>query len=123
MRLLHYANKGRVKTQGGWDFPEWFAVPQAQIMDDLQIKNKHTLYKLRDELVSAGFLEFKNSQGREPPRYRLTVSETCQPRTSQYSAPSGKNIEHYSSFNTEDFFAAAVKATFGEDFDMSLLGK
>ena len=30
MRLLHYANKGRVKTQGGWVFPEWFAVPQAQ---------------------------------------------------------------------------------------------
>lgn len=123
MRLLHYANKGRVKTQDGWAFPEWFAVPQAQIMDDLQIKTKNTLYKLRDELVSAGFLAVKNSQGREPPKYRLTVSESDQPRTSPSAAPSGKNIEHYSSFNTEEFFSAAVKDTFGDDFDMSLLGK
>lgn len=120
MRLLHYANKGRVKTQGGWVFPEWFSVPQAQLMADLNIKDKHTLYRIRDELATAGWVIFENSKGREPPRYRLTVSEKEQP---QKAVQTTQAVRNSGSFDTFDFWTAAVKSSFGEDFDMGLVEK
>ena len=120
MRLLHYANKGRVKTQGGWVFPEWFSVPQAQLMADLKIKDKHTLYRIRDELATAGWVIFENSKGREPPRYQLTVSEKEQ---TQKAVQTTQDVRNSGSFDTFDFWTAAVKSSFGEDFDMGVLEK
>lgn len=117
MRLLHYANKCRVKTQDGWAFPEWFSVPQAQLMADLEIKHRNTLYKIRDELVAAGFVQVKNANGQEPTRYRLTVSDTEQQQKAAHT------VQQAGSFETNDFFMAAVKNSFREDIDMSLFKK
>ena len=73
-RLLYYANQGRYKTDGGeWVFPEWVTVPQAQLMADLAIKDRHTLYKVRDELIRAGLIEADKPQGREATKYRVKV--------------------------------------------------
>ena len=116
MRLLYYANKARIKTDNGWDFPEWFPVPQAQIMEDLGIKDKHKLYKIRTELISAGFVEMSKSKGRELPRYHLTVLKT------ETSAVFSVNKKQ-GSFDTDDFFLASVKKSFGDDFDPRILEK
>lgn len=107
-RLLYYANQGRYKTDGGeWVFPEWVTVPQAQLMADLAIKDRHTLYKVRDELIRAGLIEADKPQGREPTKYRVKVLGQKAQQTAVKKPQQG-------SFNTEDFFAAAVRKSFGE---------
>ena len=107
-RLLYYANQGRYKTDGGeWVFPEQVTVPQAQLMADLAIKDRHTLYKVRDELIRAGLIEADKPQGREPTKYRVKVLGQKAPQTVAEKPQKG-------TFNTEDFFAAAVRKSLGE---------
>ena len=107
-RLLYYANQGRYKTDGGeWVFPEWVTVPQAQLMADLAIKDRHTLYKVRDELIRAGLIEAYKPQGREPTKYRVKVLGQKAPQTVAKKPQQG-------TFDTDDFFAAAVRKSFGE---------
>lgn len=108
-RLLYYANQGRYKTDGGeWVFPEWVSVPQAQLMADLAIKDKHTLYKVRDELIEAGLIEMDKAQGRLSSKYYIKVlgqADRC--KVSQ--AP------RQGTFDTDDFFAAAVRKSLGDE--------
>jgi hypothetical protein len=106
-RLLYYANQGRYKTDGGeWVFPEWVAVPQAQLMADLAIKNKHTLYRVRGELITAGLIETDKAQGRESAKYRIKVLGQTARNTVTQTPRQG-------SFDTNDFFAAAVRKSLG----------
>lgn len=116
MRLLYYANKARVKTDRGWDFPEWFAVPQAQLIADLGIKDRHKLYKIQDELILSGSIEVSKSKGRDT-QYRITISPT------EAAAQTVSKTKKPSSFDTDDFFMAAVRASFGENFDPEILKK
>lgn len=102
-RLLFYANQGRYKTDGGeWVFAEWVAVPQAQLMADLDIKDKHTLYKVRGELMAAGLIETDKAHGRESAKYRITMLE-------QTARNEVTQTPRQGSFDTDDFFAAAVR--------------
>ena len=81
-RLLYYANKGRYKTDcGEWVFPEWITVPQAQLMADLRIKDRHTLYRVRDELIGVRLIETDKPKGRGAARYRITVLEQTASQT------------------------------------------
>lgn len=108
-RLLYYANQGRYKTEGGeWVFPAWVAVPQAQLMADLAIKDKHTLYKVRGELMAAGLIETDKAQGRGTAKYRIKV-------LGQAARSSVAQTPRQGSFDTNDFFAAAVRASLGEE--------
>lgn len=107
-RLLYYANQGRYKTDGGeWVFPEWVAVPQAQLMADLAIKDKHTLYKVRSELMAAGLIETAKAQGRGSTKYRVKVLGQADRNTVADKPRQG-------SFDTNDFFAAAVRKSLGD---------
>ena len=106
--LLYYANQARYQTDGGeWVFPEWISVPQAQLMADLAIKDRHTLYKVRDELIRAGLIEADKPQGREPTKYRVKVLGQKAPQTVAKKPQQG-------TFDTDDFFAAAVRKSFGD---------
>ena len=107
-RLLYYANQGRYKTEGGeWVFPEWISFPQAQLMSDLAIKDKHTLYKVRGELISAGLIETDKAQGRGSAKYRIEVLGQADRGTVLRKPRQG-------TFDTDDFFAAAVRKSLGE---------
>ena len=107
-RLLYCANQARYKTDGGeWVFPEQVTVPQAQLMADLAIKDRHTLYKVRDELIRAGLIEADKPQGREATKYRVKVLGQKAPQTVAEKPQKG-------TFNTEDFFAAAVRKSLVE---------
>lgn len=107
-RLLYYANQGRYKIDSGeWVFPEWVAVPQAQLMADLSIKDKHTLYKIRGELMTAGLIEMDKAQGRGSAKYRVKVLGQADRNTVADKPRQG-------SFDTNDFFAAAVRKSLGE---------
>ena len=117
MRLLYYANKARIKTDNGWDFPEWVTVPQAKIMSDLGIKERRKLYRIETELTSAGFVEISKSKGREPTRYRIVLP------TAEASASVSVKCQKQGSFDTDDFFLASVKKSFGDDFDPRILEK
>ena len=90
-------------------FPEWICVPQAKLMDDLAIKDKHTLYKVRGELISAGLIDTDKAQGRGLTKYRVKVLDYAPaPAKTPTSKP------HKGTFDTDDFFAAAVRKSFGE---------
>jgi hypothetical protein len=107
-RLLYYANQGRYKTDGGeWVFPEWISVPQAQLMAELSIKDKHTLYKIRGELMTAGLIETDKAQGRESAKYRIKV-------LGQTARNTVADKPRQGSFDTDDFFAAAVRKSLGD---------
>lgn len=112
MRLLYYANLERVKTNDGWDFPEWVAVTQGQLMTDMGIKEKHKLYRVRDELIAEEYIEFQPAKGRDPTRYRLTY-QTVAPIPEE-KPPKSMKPPSKGSFNTDDFWEAAVKRSFGE---------
>ena len=108
-RLLYYANQGRYKTDGGeWVFPEWVAVQQAQIMSDLSIKDKHTLYKVRGELIEAGLIETEKANGRELTKYRIKLLVQGDRGTFAKAPRQG-------TFDTDDFFAAAVRKSLGDE--------
>lgn len=112
MRLLYYANLGRVKSDDGWDFPEWVAVLQSQLMADMKIKEKHKLYRVRDELVAAGYVEIVPAKGREPARYHLSIQAAAPICEEPTPKPMKKPTK--GTFDTEDFFEAAVRKAFGE---------
>ena len=116
MRLLYYANKSRVKTDSGWDFPEWFPVPQARLMEDMGIKERHKLYKIQDELILSGSIDVSKSKGRDT-QYRL-LTLPVEVKASGNPKPKAKSG---GSFNTDDFFSAAVMRSFGDDFDPEII--
>jgi hypothetical protein len=76
-------------------------------MADLAIKDRHTLYKVRDELMVARLIETDKTQGRGSARYRITMLEQTAPQKATDKPRQG-------SFDTDDFFAAAVRKSFGD---------
>ena len=76
-------------------------------MADLAIKDKHTLYKVRGELIAAGLIETDKAQGRESAKYRVKVLGQA-PRNTIADKP------RQGSFDTGDFFAAAVRKSLGD---------
>lgn len=114
MRLLYYANKARVKTDSGWDFPEWFSVPQAQLLADMGIKDRHKLYNIQDELILSGSIDVSKSKGRDT-QYRILISSV-----EVIGNPTSK-VKSGGSFDTNDFFSAAVIRSFGDGFDPEIL--
>ena len=118
MRLLYYANGARYKTAGGeWVFRKWVEVPTQWLQKDLCI-SRHTVCKFRDELAKAGYIRYKSGDGAQGTEYMLCLlngaqkpAEACQslPKPTKQDAPT------QGSFNTDDFWEKAVKASLGED--------
>lgn len=76
-------------------------------MADLAIKDKHTLYKVRGELMAAGLIETDKAQGRESAKYRIKVLGQTTRNTVTEKPRQG-------SFDVNDFFAAAVRKSLGD---------
>lgn len=76
-------------------------------MADLAIKDKHTLYKVRGELMAAGLIETDKAHGRESAKYRVKVLGQATRNTVTDKPRQG-------SFDVNDFFAAAVRKSLGD---------
>ena len=122
MRLLFYANGARYKASGGeWVFRKWVTVPSKGVQKDLGV-SQHTMYKHRDELVKAGYIRFKSGDGSSGTEYMLcllTDAQKNQPKpTEAYRSlpkPTKEEAHPQGSFNTDDFFEAAVRRSFEGD--------
>lgn len=77
-------------------------------MADLSIKDKHTLYKVRGELIEAGLIETDKAQGRELTKYRIKLLGQSDRSTAAKTPRQG-------TFDTDDFFAAAVRKSLGDE--------
>ena len=77
-------------------------------MADLSIKDKHTLYKVRGELMAAGLIETAKAQGRGSTKYHIKVLGQADRNTASQTPRQG-------TFDTDDFFAAAVRKSLGEE--------
>lgn len=116
MRLLYYANGARYKVNGEWVFRKWFTVPSKDLIRDLG-KDRNAMRKVRDELVKAGYIRYKAGVGAGRTEYMLCgLNATDAPQEAVKTAkekPSETAAQ--GSFDTDDFFAAAVRKSFGED--------
>lgn len=98
-------------------------------MADLAIKDRHTLYRVRDELTRAGLIETDKTQGRGSARYRITMLEQTEAAEAAFQArktekpgknPTGSKASsqpvagYESTFDLDDFFAAAVRKSLGD---------
>ena len=77
-------------------------------MADLSIKDKHTLYKVRGELMAAGLIETAKAHGRGSTKYRVKVLGQSDRSTAAKTPRQG-------TFDTDDFFAAAVRKSLGDE--------
>ena len=121
MRLLYYANGARYKVNGEWVFRKWVEVPSKRLLQETGIPRK-ALYKLRDELSQAGYIRFKSGIGNGVTEYHLCPLHKEQkaesrPTEASRSLPKPTNQEapKKGSFDTDEFFKAAVRASLGED--------
>lgn len=57
-------------NRAGW--PEWVSVDTLKLMTIVQCEVKTTVFRARDALVEAGFLEYKRGKKGQPNKYRLT---------------------------------------------------
>ncbi len=116
LRLLYYANGARYKQSGGeWVFRRWVEVSSKDLVRDMGV-SRPTLYKMRDELTSAGYIRVKPGIGSGKTEYmlhmlfdgkRVSNSPTCDEKTS-------KNPKQ-GSFDLDEFYADAVRKSLGED--------
>lgn len=118
LRLLYYANGARYKSSGGeWVFRKWVAVPSKELVSDLGV-HRTTMYKIRDELVKAGYIRYKSGVGAGRTEYMLCAMVGKPKPTEAYPSlpkPTKQEMSPQGSFDTDDFFAAAVRKNFGED--------
>lgn len=113
LRLLYYANGARYKASGGeWVFRKWVAVTSKELLRDIGIP-RMSMYKIRDELVKAGYIRFKPGIGNGATEYML-VSLVGKNKT-QEATPKERGAAAQGSFDTDEFFAAAVRKNFGEE--------
>ena len=120
LRLLYHANQGRYKTVGGaWVFPKWVSVPTGELMKLMGIKHRNTLYKIRDELTTAGYIRFRAEIGAATTEYLLVQLLTAEERKQtemEIGHPFPTPVrERQGSFDTDEFFAAALRASLGDD--------
>ena len=118
LRLLYYANGARYKSSGGeWVFRKWVAVPSKVLLKDTGI-HRSTMYKLREELAEKGYIRFKPGIGNGTTEYLLCTLVGKTKPTEAYPSlpkPTKQEMSPQGSFDTDDFFAAAVRKNFGED--------
>lgn len=121
MRLLYYANGARYKVNGEWVFRKWVEVPSKALLKDTGI-HRSTMYKLRDELAQTGYIRFKVGIGRGTTEYMLCLlheAQRAEPKhTEAYQSlpkPTKQEAPAQGSFNTDDFYNAAVRKALGED--------
>ena len=116
MRLLYYANLARYKQSGGeWVFRRWVEVPNKDILRDLSVP-RVSFYKIRDELVTAGYIKFKAGQGAGRTEYSLCMLIGGKPSnepTPCDTTPQKKPKQ--GSFDLDEFFADAVRKSLGDD--------
>ena len=120
LRLLYHANQGRYKTVGGaWVFPKWVQVRREELIVSMGWKDKRTLQKVRDELVSAGYVRFKSGHGAGVTEYllvQLLTSEERKQIEEGIEQPIPTSVkERQGTFDIDEFFAAAVRRSLGED--------
>lgn len=120
LRLLYYANQGRYKTaSGAWVFPKWVQVRREELIVSMGWKDKRTLQKVRDELVSAGYVRFKSGNGAGVTEYllvQLLTSEERKQIEEEIEQPLPAPVkERQGSFDLDEFFALAVRRSLGED--------
>ena len=115
MRLLYYANLARYKQSGGdWVFRRWVEVQSKDIITDLGV-HRTTMYRIRDELVSAGYIRFKAGIGSGKTEYNLCLLFDGRPDRDQNPSdkPSPKKA-HEGSFDTAEFWDTAVAHAYRE---------
>ena len=120
LRLLYHANQGRYKTAGGaWVFPKWVQLRLEELIVSMGWKDKRTLQKVRDELVSAGYIRFKLGNGASVTEYllvQLLTSEERKQIEEEIEQPLPAPVkERQGSFDLDEFFALAVRHSLGED--------
>ena len=121
MRLLYYANGARYKVNGEWVFRKWFTVPSKELIQGVGVPRK-SMYKIRDELVKANYIRFKPGIGSGVTEYTLCPLNGAQKPTSKPTEacrslpkPTQQETPVLRSFNLDDFWDLAVKASFGEE--------
>lgn len=120
LRLLYHANLGRYRTMAGvWVFPKWVSVSTADLMDVLGIRQRKTLYKIRDELIQAGYIRTKAEPGAATTSYLLTQILSVEDRReaeAELGAPLPVPVaERQGSFDLNEFFVAAVRHSMGDE--------
>lgn len=55
----------------GWS--EWITVDNLSLMADISVENKSTFLKYRDELITAGLIEYQKGHKSQPNKYRMSV--------------------------------------------------
>ena len=120
LRLLYHANLGRYRTMAGvWVFPKWVSVSTADLMDVLGIRQRKPLYKIRDELIQAGYIRTKAEPGAATTSYLLTQILSVEERReveADLKAPLPIPVtERQSTFDVNEFFADAVRASLGDE--------
>lgn len=120
LRLLYHANLGRYRTMAGvWVFPKWVSVSTADLMEVLGIRQRKTLYKIRDELIQAGYIRTKAEPGAATTSYLLTQILSIEDRReveAELRAPLPIPVaDRQGSFDSNDFFERAVRASMGDE--------
>lgn len=121
MRLLYYANNARYKASGGeWVFRKWVEIRSRDLIKDMG-KDRNAMRRVREELVKAGYIKYKPGIGNGTTEYMLCLlvggkKEEQKPTEAYRSLPKPTNQPTaQGSFDTDDFFEAAIRKTFGED--------
>ena len=121
MRLLYYANGARYKVNGEWVFRKWVTVPSKDLIKDMGVP-RMSMYKIRDELVTANYIRFKPGIGSGVTEYMLcplngAQKPTTKPTEAYQSLPKPTKQEAptQGSFNTDDFWELAVRRSLGDD--------
>ena len=76
------------------------------------------MYRFRDELAKANYIRFKPGDGLKGTEYMLCQLNGAQKSTEAYRSlpkPTKQEAPAQGSFNTDDFWDLAVKASFGEE--------
>lgn len=116
MRLLYYANGARYKQSGGeWVFRRWVEVASKDLIRDLG-SNRNAVRKIRDELVSAGYIKFKPGIGSGKTEYNLCMLFDGKPsKDPEPHKETTSKKPNQGSFDLDEFYADAVRRSLGED--------
>ena len=84
--------------------------------------HRSTMYKLRDELAKAGYIRFKAGDGMKGSEYylcQLSAAQKAEPKpTEAYRSPPKPTQQEspvQKSFDIDDFWEKAVRASLGDD--------
>ena len=102
-------------------FRKWVEVPSKQLIKEVGV-HRTTLYKFRDELAQAGYIRFKPGIGKGATEYHLCPLHEAQKAESKPTEacrsipkPTKQESPIQKSFDLDEFWDLALKATFGEE--------